>query len=112
MEETMRLLGNIDSFTSSPEAAKPAQASVEVVDDFEVFVELEGLVDFVAERQRLAKEQAKLTDDLARLEKKLANEGFLAKAAPGIIEKTKSDKADLMDALGRIAVQMEALPQE
>ncbi|MDR1358240.1 MAG: class I tRNA ligase family protein, partial [Coriobacteriales bacterium] len=104
-------LGNLASFTATEDAVKPANASVTVVDELEIFVELEGLVDFAVERERLAKEQAKLQADRDRLEKKLANEGFLSKAAPDIVEKTRTDAAELADALTRIAAQVDSLPQ-
>lgn len=102
-------LGNIDRFNAAADAAKPANASVAVVDELEIFVELEGLVDFAVERERLTKEHGKLAADHAKLQKKLSNEGFLAKAAPEIIEKTRTDEAELADALERIVAQLDAL---
>ncbi len=42
---------------------------------------LSGHVD-LAEKARLEKEQGKVVKDVAKLEKKLSNPGFLAKAAP------------------------------
>ena len=111
MESSIIKLGNISSFSAGPDAQKPSNATIAVIDELEIFVELEGLVDFAAERERLTKEQGKLALDLERLQKKLTNEGFMAKAAPEIIEKTSTDAAELTDALSRIAIQLEALPQ-
>jgi valyl-tRNA synthetase len=110
LKERVSLLGNI-SLLVSADAAQPANASITVVNELEVFVELEGLVDFAHERERLVKEQTKLTADREKLEKKLSNEGFLAKAAPEIIEKTRMDAAELADALERLALQLASLPQ-
>ncbi|MCL2806582.1 MAG: valine--tRNA ligase [Coriobacteriia bacterium] len=107
MEATIIKLGNIDSFTAAPGATKPDNASIAVVDELEIYVELEGLVDFAAERERLLKEQTKLTQELLKLEKKLANEGFISKAAPDIIEKTKNDALEVSSALARITAQLE-----
>jgi valyl-tRNA synthetase len=111
MRPRIMQLGNLSTFLAAPNAPKPTNATVAVVDELEIFVELEGLVDFDAERTNLKKEQEKLAADLAKLEKKLANEGFMTKAAPDIIEKTHTDAAELADALARIATQLEALPQ-
>ncbi|MDR1087807.1 MAG: valine--tRNA ligase [Coriobacteriales bacterium] len=104
-------LGNLASFTAGEDADRPDNASVTVTDELEIFVELEGLVDFAVERERLSKEQEKLEADRARLESKLSNQGFLSKAAPEIVEKTRTDAAEMADALSRIAAQLESLPR-
>jgi valyl-tRNA synthetase len=112
MQAMILRLGTLENLVVQPGAEKPANASVTVEGELEIFVELQGLVDFAAENERLAKEQSKLTDDLTKLEKKLANEGFLAKAAPEIIQKTRNDAAEVADALSRIVAQLNALPKE
>ncbi len=111
MKDMITQMGNIGHFIAARSATKPANASVTVIDELEVFVELEGLVDFAIERERLLKEQTKHQADLSKLEKKLTNEGFLTKAAPEIIEKTQTDAAELADALTRIGAQLESLPR-
>lgn len=111
MEAMVVRLGNVGSFVAGCDATGPKNASITVVDELEVFVELEGFVDFALERERLLKEQAKHAADLAKLESKLGNKGFIAKAAPAIIAKTRVDAAELADALARIAVQIESLPE-
>jgi valyl-tRNA synthetase len=109
MSPLIAQLGNVQSFRAAPDVQKPAHASVTVAGELEIFVELEGLVDFELERERLTKEQAKLEAECAKLEKKLSTEGFLAKAAPEIIEKTRTEHAETRDALERIATQLESL---
>ena len=64
------------------------------------------MVDFEAERGRLGKEQIRLTAELEAVSRKLSNEGFIAKAAPQVIEKSKQDAADLTAALEQIAQQL------
>ncbi len=97
------------SLVISPDAAKPQGASATVTDDLEVFVALEGLVDFDAERARLEKSLAKLQADAAKLEKKLSNEGFLSKAAPEVVEKTRREAAEVADAISRVQAQLAEL---
>ena len=70
---------------------------------------LAGLVDFDAERARLAKEREKLAKDEAKLAKKLSNGGFLAKAAPEIIEKDRAKHAELADKIARVDEQLAEL---
>ncbi|MCL2757549.1 MAG: valine--tRNA ligase, partial [Coriobacteriia bacterium] len=102
-------LANTGLLVISSDAAKPAQSSVTVSAEFEVYVLLEGLVDIEKERSRLAAVRAKAADDLSKLEKKLANEGFLSKAAPEIVEKTQTDAAELRTALDQIDRQLVSL---
>ncbi len=70
---------------------------------------LSGLVDFDAEKKRIERELAKLTADAAKLEKKLSNPGFLAKAAPEIIEKDRSKLASVNSDAARLTEQLAEL---
>jgi valyl-tRNA synthetase len=77
----------VDQLALGAEQDKPA-GSVSVADgSLEIFVALGGLVDLDAEAKRLKKELAKAEKDLASVERTLGNEGFVAKAAPEVIEK-------------------------
>ena len=70
---------------------------------------LEGLVDFDAERARLGNEREKAATELERLEKKLGNEGFLAKAAPEIVEKDRARAAELGEGIAVMDAQLAEL---
>ena len=102
-------MGNTSSLAIAPDAQKPTASTVVLCSGFEVYVTLAGLVDFDAERARLQKELGKLEADGAKLSKKLSNPGFLAKAAPEIIEKDTAKHADIMDKVSRIKEQLESL---
>ena len=52
------------------------------------------------------KEKAKVEKDVQKFSKKLSNPGFLAKAAPEIIEKDRAKLADLSDKLERVKEQL------
>ena len=99
-------MGNLASFTVGCDVAKPAESSVELAAAMEIYIPLSGLVDFDAERKRLTKEQASLEKDVAKFEKKLSNPGFLAKAAPEIIEKDRAKLADLSGKLEHVKAQL------
>ena len=89
-----------------PDAPKPAQSSVDLVGDVEVYAQLAGLVDFEQERARLAKRKGKAEKELAKLDKKLGNENFLAKAAPEAIEKVRAEHVELQAELKLIEAQL------
>ena len=71
---------------------------------------LEGVIDFAKERERLKKEIAKHEADIASTQKKLANEAFVSKAPPEVVEENReriaiaeAARVRLKDALARIS---------
>ena len=73
----------------SPDAPKPENATVTVVNGLEVYLLLKDLIDADKEKERIAKEQAIVLKEIARLEGKLNNQGFLAKAPEAVVAKEK-----------------------
>ena len=99
-------MANVSELTIARDAEKPAESAIALAAGLEVYIVLSGLVDFAAERVRLEKERAKIAADAAKLEKKLSNPGFLAKAAPEIVEKDRLKCSELTDMLARIEEQL------
>jgi valyl-tRNA synthetase len=73
-------------------------------------LDLAGIVDLAKERARLAKEAAGVEDEIGKIERKLGNEQFLAKAKPEVVEEQRERLAEaeaartrLRAALARIA---------
>ena len=66
--------------------------------DATIYMPLAELVDFAKEIERLEKEKTKLEKEVDRVVKKLANQGFVAKAPAHVIEeeKTKEEKYKAM----------------
>jgi valyl-tRNA synthetase len=70
---------------------------------------LEGIVDLEAERVRLGKERQKLLAEIARIDAKLANPDFIARAPEEVVEEQRERKEDaearlrkIEDALSRL----------
>jgi valyl-tRNA synthetase len=80
-------LVNIENLNVDVEANKPTSSTAAVLDGLTVYTIVEGYVDFEAERKRIEKTLAAEEKEVARLEKKLSNPGFLAKAAQEVIDK-------------------------
>jgi len=74
----------------------PKGAATAVVGAMEVYLPLDDLIDLDEERARLAKEVAKMEDEIARVQKKLGNNDFVAKAKEEVIQKER-DKAAQFD---------------
>ena len=94
----------LDSGLEPPQAAASA-----VVKGCELFVPLEGVVDFQAELERLDKQLAKVNKELAGLEKKLANEGFLSKAPQEVVDKDRARLAELQEKAETVSQLKERL---
>ena len=106
LRSTIEPLANTTSLVMGTDVEKPA-ASIAVVDSgVEVFVVLEGKVDLSAEKARLEKEIAAAQKELAGCEKTLANEGFVAKAAPAVIQKKRDRAAELKEILAALTAQV------
>ena len=99
-------VGRVGALTASVGQQKPEDA-VSVVDGgLEVFVVVGGLVDLAAEVAQLRKGLAKAEGELAGVTKTLGNAGFVAKAAPAIIERKRSQQAELEQTVERLKVQI------
>ena len=90
-------------------AAWPAQSAATLVSGCEVYCALSGLVDFEAERARLSKELDKLEKEAAKLDKKLSNPGYLAKAKPEIVEKDRAKHAEAAAKADLVRTQLSEL---
>ena len=60
-----------------------------------------------AENSRLRKELAKVTEEIARLHKKLSNEKFVANAPEEVVEAEREKLAEYGEAQGRLAAALE-----
>ena len=90
--------------------AIPEGAVQTPLDEATIVLPLAGVIDLDAERERLGREVAKAADEIERIDKKLANPGFLAKAPGHVVEEQRSRRSDaealrrrLMEALQRLA---------
>ncbi len=90
---------------------KPVSGAAQViVGESTVSLPLEGVVDLSKERDRLAKEIAKLDGEIAGIVKKLSNESFVSKAPAEVVEENRerqalreAERAKLSEALERIS---------
>ncbi|HEY2954304.1 MAG TPA: valine--tRNA ligase [Candidatus Eisenbacteria bacterium] len=102
-------LARIESLTVSRDGTRPKVAASAVVAGAEVFLPLAGLIDVDGERARLAKEAARLLDDLEGVKKKLRNQDFLRKARAEIVERERTRLAQLEETLEKLKRAQESL---
>ncbi len=103
-ETLIRRMARLASIETA-DAVPPASAQT-VLGTTTLALPLEGVIDFGAEKDRLAKEVAKLDGEINRLEKKLGNERFVANAPESVVAEQREK---LTDYTGQKAKMAEAL---
>jgi valyl-tRNA synthetase len=83
-------------------AQKPGQAMSLLAGTIEIYLPLAGMLDISKELDRLDKEIAQAQQEIARLQGKLANEAFIAKARPGVVEKEREKLAAQHERIGKL----------
>ncbi len=74
-----------------------------------ILIPLAGLIDKDAEGQRLEKEIGKLSGEVERIGKKLANPNFLDKAPEVVVNKERGKLDDAQKALANLQAQLEKI---
>jgi len=93
---------------SSAAAAPPG--SVQLVVRGEVAaLPLKGVIDLAAERARLGKEMQKADADIARVDAKLGNANFVARAPEEVVEEEKEKREEAVGRKAKIAEALERL---
>jgi valyl-tRNA synthetase len=89
--------------------AVPAGAMQLVVRGESVALPLAGVIDVAAERTRLEKEKAKAVADIARVDAKLGNADFIARAPDEVVEGEREKREEAEGRLGKINEALERL---
>ena len=106
-EDTISRLARLDSITfpKSP----PKGAAVIVVGDTSAALPLGGVIDTAAETKRLGREIEKAESDLGKMDAKLSNPQFMAKAKEEAVEEARERKAELEGAIVRLKAAVKRL---
>ena len=80
----------------------PGQSAQIVTADGVIALPLSGVVDLDGERARLGKEEAKLMGEIERIDKKLGNAAFVAKAPEEVVEEEKAKRDGYAERLTKV----------
>ncbi len=97
---------NPESLVIGLDITPPEKAMSAVVTGAELFLPLAGLVDLEQERKRLEKELSTLHAEVERIEKKLNNQGFIAKAPAKVIEEEKAKMKDYQEKRDKVLARL------
>ena len=100
---------NTSSLTIALDAKAPEEAMTAVVSGAEIYLPLEGLIDFEKEISRLEKELEKWESEVALVEKKLSNKGFVDNAPEKIVAEERRKQTEYMENRDRVQERLAQL---
>jgi len=105
----LRVLARVGSAEFLSSGERPRGAATAVVGATEIYLPLDDLVNLDEEQARLAKEVGKVEEELSRVQKKLGNGDFLAKAKEEIIEKEREKASRFEEKIRTLRNSMEKI---
>jgi valyl-tRNA synthetase len=89
--------------------ADAPESATALVGSMKLLIPMKDLIDKEAEAARLEKETSKAASELSRGESKLANEQFVGRAPPAVVDGERQRVAELRDALTQLQAQLERI---
>ncbi len=107
----LRALARVGSADYRAAGDPPKGAATAVVGAVEIYLPLDDLINLDEERARLSREVGKIGDELARVQKKLANGDFIAKAKPEVIQKEKDKAVEFEEKMRTLRSSLEKIQE-
>jgi valyl-tRNA synthetase len=104
-------LCNLWEITSAG-ANAPENCAAVVSGEVTLYLPLAGMVDYAAERERLLKERESLAAQIDKTSKMLANEGFVSRAKPDVVQKERDKLAELQAAQTAVDERLKVIPAQ
>jgi valyl-tRNA synthetase len=105
----LRALARIGSAEYLSGEQRPKGAATAVVGATEIYLPLDDLVNVDDERARLSKEIGKIEDEMQRVQKKLGNNDFIAKAKEEVIQKERDKALQFEEKLRTLRTSLERI---
>jgi valyl-tRNA synthetase len=108
-KDYIKLLSNTSVEIVEEMRGKPEQAAVSAAAGVEIILPLKGLIDIEKERDRILKQLKEVEKDLNRVQSKLKNDSFLAKAPADVVEKERKKHQEFMTKHNALKERMKLL---
>lgn len=110
LEGTLRHLGRLREVqVQGPQEARPGGTVAESAVGVALFVHVGEVVDLKAEAARMAGDVKSLADEAARIDQRLQNPGFRAKAPAEVVERDRIRREDLVARAELLRLRLEDL---
>jgi valyl-tRNA synthetase len=106
-DETIKRLARLSEISFSLEA--PENSVQMIVRTTIAALPLQGIIDFEAEKTRLANEIAKLKGDVDKIEAKLRNADFVTRAPEEVVDENRERREDALSRMEKLAAALAKL---
>ena len=107
----LRKLAGVTSVETVAPGEHVAGAATALAGGMRILVPLAGLIDVAGETDRLTKQRTRAADDLAKTQRKMSNESFVANAPPDVVAKERERMAELEQKIAQLTQQIERLAE-
>ncbi len=101
-EGIIKNLARVEELTVAEKIKKPEASATNVLEDFNIYVSLKGVIDIEAEKARLTARKKGIESQLGVISKKLKNRNFMEKAPEKIVAGEKDKFLNLKEQIKRI----------
>jgi valyl-tRNA synthetase len=98
-------LARLETITIMSEDDVAPMSTTQLIGDMELLIPMAGLIDVAKEVARIDKLLEKAANEFARIEGKLSNQGFVAKAPAAVIEKEHAKQAEYQRDMDKLTEQ-------
>lgn len=98
-------LAKLESMTILADGEEAPMSTTQLVGEMELLIPMAGLIDVAKELARIDKQLEKVTGEFKRIEGKLSNQGFVAKAPAAVIEKERAKQAEYQRDMDKLIEQ-------
>ena len=98
-------LARLETITIMSEDDVAPMSTTQLIGDMELLIPMAGLIDVAKEVARIDKLLEKAANEFARIEGKLSNQGFVAKAPAVVIEKERAKQAEYQRDMDKLTEQ-------
>jgi valyl-tRNA synthetase len=107
LTESLRMIQFLASTDGAPTVAEPSSSrplgsTVNVAGEVEVLVTLKGHIDPAKEKERIEAKSKRIAKDIEVMEKRLANQNFVANAPPEVLTEARATLASLQQQKERL----------
>lgn len=107
--EGIKKLTKVERIEAAANVDKPNHSAVRMVQEITVYLPLTGLIDMDSEKNRIAKEIAKMEEQVKQLEAKLANQNYTSRAKPDVVQRDRDRLEEYKNRLKNLQKELASL---